>query len=811
MINKVKFNNLKCTGEEEYDISARTLLLGPNASGKTKIFEAIGIALEGKTTGKGNEIADIMKMSPVDSLEVEVFASVGNEAMDVKRTFTSKDGKNSQTICIDSKKRKIQEAESRIDEWYSALPQRINIKRFIDMAQRDRAKFLFSLFSDKMKTLNTLDIRDRLLWLIIREEEEMLGLLRFVYKKEEKDLTDNERTSLIADTLKEMDKRPLVKANYLAVEKVIIDVNTKQPVHEYIDALCESIRDLANKTDKSRKSTQESVKKIMLEVNGDLDIEAEEKKKEKLQKKVEKLNTLIDKYDAYMVSLQNYELAVQSIKNLRTEVTGDLNKMDVDLQTAESEKATLVRNKNEVSKQQRDNQIISSNLKNIITDIEFDVETISKKDEILQKMGIEKANLKKNDTKELKKEIEELKTKVKAKILKRDKSPVSSIYAEIMVAERLLKTMREKSECPTCGTPWDKTAFSEDSTISYLKELKKKHEEGSLELSETMKEIAEINTAISDKAISVAVKDVEYINIVAQIKDLEKQLNNIAKLQKKPELKKLNDHKKEYIRITSLLESTPGIIQDCTNAISRTEKYIGDIETAIKNHKTAIKNNKKADESEKSLKKPKNIEHPGEDVVAERNSLKDEISQIDENIKIFSENSGQIKLADKWKMEILNLTSKWKYAKKCLGTAIDVKDELTASILMPAIKKAQTILKPVIGGDVILNTTQCGIQDQKVFKDISALSGGEAILFTSAIIASLMINANINEKILLIEAGELDDENLVSIMKSLNNVKELDNVFVAYPRKEVYIKGKPFDCSSIGWDVIRMKKITSCK
>jgi len=806
MINKVKFSNLKCTGEEEYDISARTLLLGKNATGKTKIFEAIGIALEGKTTGKGDAISDIMKMSPVDSLEVEVYSSKKGQAMDVKRTFITKDGKNSQTVCIDSKKRKIQEADKRVDEWYGSLPQRINIRRFIDMAQRDRAKFLFSLFSDKMKALNTLDIRDKLLWLIIREEEETLGLLRFVYKKEEKDLTADEKSLLIGDAIKEMDKRPLVKANYLAVEKVVVDVNTKQPVHEYVDALCESIRDLANKTDKKRKATQESVKKIMLEVGGELDVDAEEKKKGKLQKKLDALNTLIDKYDAYVVSLSNYELAVQSIKNLRTGVTQDLSKMEADLQTAEDEKATLTKNRDEVAKQQKGNKVIADNLKNTIADIEIDVEAISKKSEVLQELEKEKADLKKNNTDKLNNEIEILRVEGKKEILKKDESPVSSIYAEIMTIERLLKTIQENSECPTCGHPWSENTVNEESINIILKELNQKHEESSLELNEITKKLVEIDLSMSEKQISVAVKDAECVNINSRIKDLEKQLENIVKLQKKPELGKLDEHKKESVRINALLGSTPGIIQNCNDAMGITEKRIGDIEAAIKEHKAAVENNTKADESEKSLKKPKTIEHPGDGVIAERNSFKDEISQIDENIKTFSENSGQMKLADKWRVEILDSTSRWKYAKKSLGTAINVKDELTASILMPAIKKTQSILNSVISGNVILSTTQCGIQDQKVFKDISALSGGEAILFTSAVITSLMINANISEKILLIEAGELDDENLVGIMKSLNNIKELDNVIIAYPRENIRIKDKLFDCSSIDWNVIKMVK-----
>ncbi len=80
---------------------------------------------------------------------------------------------------------------------------------------------------------------------------------------------------------------------------------------------------------------------------------------------------------------------------------------------------------------------------------------------------------------------------------------------------------------------------------------------------------------------------------------------------------------------------------------------------------------------------------------------------------------------------------------------------------------------------------------------IEAMSGGESVLFSTCLLLALIELANPPLKLLLIEAGELDDERLAGLLRAIQSVSDrFSNAFVATHREV-------FDFSA-DWNVVRL-------
>lgn len=79
----------------------------------------------------------------------------------------------------------------------------------------------------------------------------------------------------------------------------------------------------------------------------------------------------------------------------------------------------------------------------------------------------------------------------------------------------------------------------------------------------------------------------------------------------------------------------------------------------------------------------------------------------------------------------------------------------------------------------------------KVFKDgqwqyFSSLCGGEYVIFMAGLLTAIIVTANPAMKVLILEAAELDLQNIKLVMEALPIVAaELDNVLLAYPREDI--------------------------
>ncbi len=144
---------------------------------------------------------------------------------------------------------------------------------------------------------------------------------------------------------------------------------------------------------------------------------------------------------------------------------------------------------------------------------------------------------------------------------------------------------------------------------------------------------------------------------------------------------------------------------------------------------------------------------------------------------------------------------------KLVVKAIKVQREvLTKKLVAPLIDHMNTFLKGVSDdltafieldnptGKKVVFRMGWMFDDQQVH--IEAMSGGETAIFTAALAYALVILADPPLKLLLIEAGEIDTENMLALLGAIESVQcHLDNVLIA-----TY---QPVAAAS-GWNVIDM-------
>lgn len=87
-----------------------------------------------------------------------------------------------------------------------------------------------------------------------------------------------------------------------------------------------------------------------------------------------------------------------------------------------------------------------------------------------------------------------------------------------------------------------------------------------------------------------------------------------------------------------------------------------------------------------------------------------------------------------------------------------------------------------------------------------SLSGGQQILFGTALIVALVLLADPPTKVLCIEAAELDSENFFRLLKALNSIGEdIDNIMVASCNDDIVIQLEASeDWEDADWSVIKL-------
>ncbi len=98
-------------------------------------------------------------------------------------------------------------------------------------------------------------------------------------------------------------------------------------------------------------------------------------------------------------------------------------------------------------------------------------------------------------------------------------------------------------------------------------------------------------------------------------------------------------------------------------------------------------------------------------------------------------------------------------------------------VLNSVLNEFKNHAKVVLGKDIVITDDAFGYQVGDTLIDIKAMSGGERLIFTCSVIAA-MINSGNAERLLLLEANELDLETTKGLVISLSSSGLFDHAFV---------------------------------
>jgi len=814
MIKKISLTNVKNSGSSNYELGTRNLLIGPNGSGKSALCEAISLIVEGKTISRGDRMSDIIELSPVDSLSVRAIVEKDNSVIDINKKYYTKKDKSTQEIEINSAKKKTSEATRQIEEWFGNFILRVDMKKMLDMNSKELAKFLFDLLGNKLGSITPKEVSEAIFHKLLEETPEYQGLFRFDPKYRDKkieDLSASEKKELYDRTLEEIKngQDEDVYDNYIMAKTRIDEVNQKQELRDYISSLVENLRKNVNDVDANRHAAEKAMQKLSLETNI-ISIDESKAKKDELKEKLRELNERIKERDKI---ISDNNLIIANINGLK----GNIRELDKDLpDNLKKDINVLQKELDDINKTLDENVVVDINiskkeLTDIIEKINSNEVAHNNKDAIAQY---------KEDIAILEKKIKTLKVdKIKSEIEATEKK-LNDIIEKISDSKLKIANLKNSYEgiekkifaleqgiCPTCGTKAENFDFTlsdlNKTKSSYLEELETLNKfiiSAETSKSDIINKIKNLKTTLETE---IGLKD----GYSTQISILS---NKIAELGKIPKLLSDKD-----------LEELYALRDDISKSIAEYEKFevikerkksivakIENLEQKIRENQEIAANNgellKKISKLEKEVASNK-VPVLDEDIDEQSRNIEKEITELEAAIEQDASERGKLETVEKWQDEIIMLTDRWKFAKKVLETAIEHKDNLVETMLRSSIDKAQGLIGTALNGNVILTSEICGLQHGNVLKPLNKLSGGEVVVFLSAVLAALMIESNISEKIIIIEGGELDDQNLIHVMSMFEKVDELDNVILTYPHNKVFDSNwEEIDLSQYKWNIIKM-------
>ncbi|TMV49391.1 hypothetical protein FE783_12825 [Paenibacillus mesophilus] len=151
MIKSISFTNVKGqTGTQEF--GKKTLIIGPNGSGKTTRVQTLGIAIEGYAPGNGKTAQDTFKLATGDAMVV----GLKTDAFQFTRTFTKNESRDktgkvkveiNQSLAVSPGRgeKKDTDKKARILSEIGSFPVALDFNEFLSLSDAKRRDFFYSL------------------------------------------------------------------------------------------------------------------------------------------------------------------------------------------------------------------------------------------------------------------------------------------------------------------------------------------------------------------------------------------------------------------------------------------------------------------------------------------------------------------------------------------------------------------------------------------------------------------------------------------------------------------------------------------
>jgi len=788
MIKEIRIKNMRNFKDKIVPLTGYDALIGENGTGKSTILICLAIGVTGKHPIGGKTLASIIAMIPDGETEAIVAITQISDGKTniIERKFIKTNKGNTQKIKINGKKYNVEKASQVInsifgDEKGRPFALRFNISQFIKMKEKEKQQFLFTFFGDKLSGLTCSEVRESLrIELLKAQDENFLSVLRLIYNVSDyESVPDDKKEEFLGKVEDMFQYKPEEGAEYEEMIKIMSEVPNDVIIQEFIEDIVTRINELKRmrqeELDATRKGLSEN--RLFLEnlrplvdVNKEIN-SLEEKKKALIQQK--------EDYNNYKKRSEEFE---ESIKKLKIVEPVDEVKLK------------------ELKKQQKEKEGITAKITNIngeLVDAKAARNTHQKNKEeheskisLQEKISDHKANIKSfektiNDTNQeivdinkSNKEIDKKNEKISSENKKINEKKID-LTGLIVGARSSINTLELEVEsfndgkCPKCLTPVDKMTYNIKDTVKKIEKLKENVGNWGTALNDNKdKGNAELFTLdgsipIKDNIISIAITNME--NETRSLESTEKEEKS----------------KKAYPEAEGLYDKVDSEIKEQEeNVLPNLQKSIegrGIIVKEIKKIEDAKFRNKTNAETLKKMVSPTLVVMPVdiEDLIED---ITNRIIPLEEEKTKTIENQGVEKVIARQEENMEKLEKATQFVRAMEKVINAYKHNIIGKMLGSIPDKANKIVRKVFPRmTIIFDGEKCGIYRGQ-YIPLQELSDGEGVVVTGAIISAMMQEARVKEKVVSFEASELDNKNVILLMKALEGT-DLDNVILAtYPR-----------------------------
>jgi len=756
MIKRIKINGIKSLQNLELQVPGNlNVIIGRNGAGKSSVMLGNELALEGSLEGNSS-LSKMLEYSPDGEIDVDYELTDGTEIHRSIFPNPKTDGNSSLST--------------------------LNGEKFRWNTMNELLSSRISMLNQSFSVINGLSPKERLQFAL----NNLGGLVTETSSDLKRVIKTNTEESFRV-------KHPKIEQKsldvYVSILQKKLDIG-KPNIIEWLSSLEENIREVRNTSNIDKLDAKKNLDAID-RIKKDL---ISQDYFDEYKKEIELLEKSISDYRIY-----SDQQAI--LKDKIVEIPEPVIEIDYRTPIKEEERKIEKLSKRKIElelAQERYNDKSNLKLSPIYPITEVEDVTIE------LKALIEKHKKHVNDVRSYEKYSLELKLNKKDKQLKKEKRELikekkKEENARIENAIRELVLSSHGTECPVCSGKFDKEGWLKNHIIQEVNNEYDKSTTLRRRVTIFEQEKAAINQELKEYLSVVAKEGIPYPMIKDEAILLDELKTKVLLFENNKALKLINEANEKTNKL--ITEKLAGL-KDAKDVSMEIEKVDKDIKLSrllieeFRKSITAASN----ELSNREIAKKNNIQIREEiDAIEVKKTL---LVSVDEDLlkekKIVLEGYRKDLLAETLRKEdvkrkgtnLLNKEAVWEY----FSIALKEIESLTENITNRVFDKIKgTIEKYLLPSELdadryIIELKTWAIERKGVSNPITKLSGGENILFYSAVVAGLMDEINSEIKVMFLESSELDNENFSKILNLFERVPENIQVFLlTWPRDGVKI------------------------
>jgi energy-coupling factor transporter ATP-binding protein EcfA2 len=712
---RLKIKNIKGQNKE-VELGPINLISGDNGTGKSSILESLIVALDGEHPTAGKTLSAVCSMLSDDSGEIDLTLERGGERINIRRVF-HRGQSNSQKIYVNGKELQQNVAKSMIDGFLGGTSSRkISPYKFALLSPKERLNVLAEMIpGDKAPDIEGIIKRS-----LYSGSEEVVGISRYVKGKPVEELEDEEMEEVAAAARK-------IDAEYIDLIENYFVPNTYGGAAEYAESLIALNREESTETQAEINRLTKALQTNQDELGDELFESGERESKEDLlraraeiKEKIALANRELSRKEQAHEALRKLNKRLDDIQSKYQNIDSEIkkkNKEISDLKKTGASEATINTSAAYSNISMAENNIaISEKAKSRIETISKDIE-IAREQEAKALQRYEEAVRTEKDSAE-------------------ECSRLELTYSGI---EDNIAALANKNICPLCGSKIDVAAVVE--SLSKAKQ----------EISRSLEESRDKLSADKEKVETLSR---EKTSSGLLVRDYESALKRETALLMSD--KDIAEAKQDISALKLLIKSA-----DINSRYSKALSELNEMKAkrdAVKIIKTQIKD----------------IDLSCDYTEGELDLLKQEAVDIEADIDEVTRTDALRRMIAAEQLAIEGLKQKRKYLKDIGKLLVDAKKQSYWFI-----DDVAKVVSDVMGKDGVISNTMFGISQDGVDIPDKVLSGGEKLMFVTAVLLGFsQLSDPDTAKIIEIEGSELDSSNIKALVNVIKRYPEVDMAIV---------------------------------